>query len=76
MTRAAWDSALTATRESLARMSRDQALVAVMELVALPNDGHTAIFAAFDPALKLRYYDRASSVRRRSVHPLRSSRPG
>jgi hypothetical protein len=56
MSRAAWDSALAATRERLPTMTRDQAIVAFMELVALGNDGHTAISPAFDPALKLRYY--------------------
>lgn len=56
MSRAAWDSAVGTIDRRLPSMTRDQALVAFMELVALPNDGHTSINPMFDPALRVRTY--------------------
>ena len=56
MSRARWDSAVGAIDGRLASMTRNQALVAFMELVALPNDGHTSATPVFDPAFRVRYY--------------------
>ena len=56
MTRASWDSAVGATDGRLATMTRNQAMVAFMELVALVRDGHTSINPIFDPAIGVRYY--------------------
>lgn len=58
ITRERWDSALAATEARLPTLTRDEALVALMELVALVGDGHTAINPLFatDTAIGLRYY--------------------
>ena len=56
LSRARWDSAVGAIDGRLASMTRNQALVAFMELVALPNDGHTSATPVFDPAFRVRYY--------------------
>ena len=56
MSRATWDSAITAVDRRLPTLNRHQAIVALMELVALPRDGHTSIHPMFDPALRIRYY--------------------
>ena len=56
MSRAAWDSALAAVDRRLPTMNRNQSIVALMELVALPRDGHTSINPIFDANLRFRYY--------------------
>ncbi len=56
LTRARWDSAVAATGRRLPRLTRNQATVALMELVALVRDGHTSINPLFDPAVARRYY--------------------
>lgn len=56
MSRASWDSAVGAVDARLPSMTRNEALVAFMELVALVNDGHTSINPLFDPAFDIRYY--------------------
>ncbi len=56
MTRAQWDSAVSATGARMPSLAKDQALVALMELVALVHDGHTSLNPLFDPALRVRYY--------------------
>jgi hypothetical protein len=56
MSRASWDSAVRSIDSRLPQMSRDQAIVAFMQLVALVNDGHTAINPLFDRAMSVRYY--------------------
>ncbi len=56
MTRAQWDSAVTATERRMPSLSRDQALVALMELVALVHDAHTSLNPLFAPAAAVRYY--------------------
>ncbi|MGE0439811.1 MAG: tetratricopeptide repeat protein [Gemmatimonadales bacterium] len=48
--RSVWDSAVAATAGRIATLDRDRAAVALMELVALVRDGHTAINPIFDPA--------------------------
>jgi hypothetical protein len=50
MSRAAWDSAVSRVGADLPRMSREQAIVALMQIVALVHDGHTSINPMFDPA--------------------------
>jgi hypothetical protein len=62
MSRASWDSALASVEARLPSMSRDQAVVALMELVALARDGHTSIHPVFDPSLGFRYYPFEASV--------------
>jgi hypothetical protein len=56
MSRASWDSAVGAIDRRLPAMTRNEAMVAFMELVAMVNDGHTSITPLFDPALRVRYY--------------------
>ena len=56
MPRARWDSATAATARRLPSLTRPEALVALLELVALVNDGHTAINPFFDRAAGVRYY--------------------
>lgn len=56
MSRASWDSAVASLDRRLPGMSRNQAIVALMGLVALPRDGHTSINPMFDRALGFRYY--------------------
>ncbi len=56
MSRARWDSATTATERRMPSLTRDQAIVALMQLVALVHDGHTAINPFFTPVPGLRYY--------------------
>lgn len=56
MSKSSWDSAVTSLDARLPRMTRNQAMVAFMQLVAMINDGHTAINPLFDPALDVHYY--------------------
>jgi len=56
MTEASWDSAVAAVDRGIDTMSLNQALVAFMQLVALPRDGHTTINPMFDRAIGARYY--------------------
>jgi hypothetical protein len=51
-----WDSAVAATEQGIAGMTRNQALVALMQLVALVQDGHTSIQPLFDAEAAVRYY--------------------
>lgn len=53
--RAKWDSAVAATEQRIGTQTRNQAMVSLMELVALVRDGHTIINPLFDPAGS-RYY--------------------
>src|SRR3954463_12596938 len=48
MTKASWDSAVTSIDKSLPSMTRNQATVAFMQLVAMVTDGHTSINPMFD----------------------------
>lgn len=54
--RATWDSAVRALGRRLPGLGRSQAQVALMELVALVHDGHTALNPLFDPAFQWHYY--------------------
>src|SRR4051794_25817315 len=56
MTRASWDSAVASIDKRLPSMTRNQAAVALMQLVALVSDGHTTINPMFDQALGAHYY--------------------
>lgn len=56
MSRATWDSAVSSIDQRLPTMTRNQALVALMQLVALVNDGHTSINALFDRNMGIHYY--------------------
>ena len=56
LSRAAWDSAVGAIDSRLPTLTRSEAVVAFMELVALPHDGHTSIHPLFDHGLNLHYY--------------------
>ncbi|HET9328481.1 MAG TPA: hypothetical protein VFQ05_17070 [Candidatus Eisenbacteria bacterium] len=56
MSRASWDSAVASLDQRLPAMRRNQAMVEMMKLVALPRDGHTSINPMFDRALGVRYY--------------------
>lgn len=56
LTRAQWDSATAATERRMPALTRNQALVALIELVALVHDGHTSINPLYDPAAGVRYY--------------------
>ena len=56
MSRASWDSAVSSLEQRLPKLTRNQALVGMMQLVALPNDGHTSINPMFDPNFGWRYY--------------------
>jgi hypothetical protein len=53
--RTQWDSAVAATEQRIVNETRNQAMVSLMELVALVRDGHTIINPIFDPA-GARYY--------------------
>jgi hypothetical protein len=54
--RSRWDSAVQATERRINSLTRNQATVAMMELVALVRDGHTAINPYFNPSVSARYY--------------------
>jgi hypothetical protein len=54
ITRARWDSAATSLDRRLSRLDRNEALVGIMQLVALVGDAHTTVQP--DPSLDLRYY--------------------
>jgi hypothetical protein len=54
--RTRWDSAVQATERRIGTLTRNQATVALMELVALVHDGHTSINPFFNPAVSARYY--------------------
>jgi hypothetical protein len=54
--RSRWDSAVQATERRIGSLTRNQATVALMELVALVHDGHTSINPFFNPAVSARYY--------------------
>ncbi len=54
--RATWDSALRALDRRLPGLSRTQAQVGLMELVALVRDGHTSLNPLFDPGFGWHYY--------------------
>lgn len=56
MTHATWDSAVKSIDRRLPAMTRNQAIVNLMELVALPHDGHTSLNPNFDPRFDWRYY--------------------
>ncbi|MEP6509132.1 MAG: hypothetical protein ABJC63_12990 [Gemmatimonadales bacterium] len=56
MTRASWDSAVASIDKRLPSMTKNQATVALMQLVAMVNDGHTSINPMFDRALGAHYY--------------------
>ena len=56
MSRASWDSAVASLDQRLPAMRKNQAMVEMMKLVALPRDGHTSINPMFDRALGVRYY--------------------
>ena len=54
--RSRWDSASAATARRMPSLTRPQALVALLELVALVHDGHTSINPFFDRAAGVRWY--------------------
>ncbi|MEP7346120.1 MAG: hypothetical protein ABI877_12665 [Gemmatimonadaceae bacterium] len=54
--RTTWDSAVAAIDRRAETMTRNQALVSLMQLVALVRDGHTSINPLFDPSLGLHTY--------------------
>jgi hypothetical protein len=56
MSRATWDSAVASIDQRLPTMTRNQALVSLMQLVALVGDGHTTINALFDGNMGVHYY--------------------
>jgi hypothetical protein len=56
MPRERWDSATAATARQMPSLTRPEALVALLELVALVRDGHTTINPFFDRAAGVRYY--------------------
>jgi hypothetical protein len=56
MSEASWDSAVAAVDARLPAMDRNQTIVAFMELVALPHDGHTLISPGLDPHLGFHFY--------------------
>ena len=56
MRRASWDSAVASIDSRLPSMTRNQAMVALSQLVAMVNDGHTAINPFFDRAMGMHYY--------------------
>jgi hypothetical protein len=51
-----WDSAGKALDARLPSLTRNQAMVALSQLVALVNDGHTAINPMFDTVMNVHYY--------------------
>jgi hypothetical protein len=56
MSRSSWDSAVKSLDAKLPSLTRSQAIVSLMQLVAMVKDGHTTINPLFDPALRVRYY--------------------
>jgi tetratricopeptide (TPR) repeat protein len=56
MSRSSWDSAVKSLDAKLPSLNRSQAIVALMQLVAMVKDGHTTINPLFDPAMRVRYY--------------------
>ncbi len=54
--RTTWDSAVAATERRMPGLTRNQAVVALMELVALVHDGHTSINPLFDLLTAARTY--------------------
>ena len=56
MKRASWDSAIASIDSRLPSMTRNQAMIALTQLVAMVNDGHTAINPFFDRAMGMHYY--------------------
>lgn len=56
MPRARWDSAVAAIDAKLPTMTRNQGIVALSQLVAMVNDGHTSINPFFDRAMQVHYY--------------------
>jgi tetratricopeptide (TPR) repeat protein len=54
--RQAWDSAVAALDTRLPSLSRNQAMVAFSQLVALVKDGHTSINPMFDTVMNVHYY--------------------
>ena len=56
MSRSSWDSAVKALDARLPSLNRSQAVVALMQVVAMVKDGHTSINPLYDPALRVRYY--------------------
>lgn len=56
LSRSSWDSAVSAIDARLPDMTRNQAIVAFSQLVAMVNDGHTAINPMFDRAMRTHYF--------------------
>ena len=56
MKRESWDSAIQSLDSRLPSMTRNQAAVALMQLVAMVNDGHTGINPLMDVAMGFHYY--------------------
>jgi hypothetical protein len=56
MKRESWDSAITSLDARLPSMTRNQAMVALAQLVALVKDGHTTINPMFDTVMNVHYY--------------------
>ena len=56
MKRASWDSAIASIDSRLPSMTRNQAMITLTQLVAMVNDGHTAINPFFDRAMGMHYY--------------------
>ena len=56
MQRSSWDSAISAIDAKLPTMTRNQAMVALSQLVAMVNDGHTTINPLFDRAMNIHYF--------------------
>lgn len=56
MKRESWDSAVKSIDARLPSMTRNQAMVAFSQLVAMVNDGHTGINPMFDTAMTAHYY--------------------
>ena len=54
--KASWDSAVRSIDARLPQMSRNQAMVAFMQLVAMVNDGHTSINPFFTGGLEFHQY--------------------
>ena len=56
MKRESWDSAVASIDARLPSMTRNQAMVAFGQLVAMVSDGHTSINPLFDRAMDIHYY--------------------
>ena len=56
MKRESWDSAIQSLDSRLPSMTRNQAAVGLMQLVAMVNDGHTGINPLTDVAMGFHYY--------------------